>query len=124
MADARIATCEVLLDKLLEVSLTGTKMFAEDFQAKEPADRRLAFREIGLSMGLTVIKRISLSTEGDSDKSGASTLEQLLKFDYLREEIELFWMNEKHQQSRTYKEHQDINDVMLSTTLLPDGLLH
>lgn len=124
--DARIATCKVLLEKLLQASLTGVKMFAEDFDAKESAERRLAFREIGLAMGLRVISNIRFSEEasGDDDKTSIEALIQLRTFDHLREEIELFWMNEKHQQSRTYKEHQDINDVMLATTLLPRGLLN
>ncbi|GAV05413.1 hypothetical protein RvY_15552-2 [Ramazzottius varieornatus] len=124
--DARIATCKVLLEKLLQASLTGVKMFAEDFDAKEPAGRRLAFREIGLSRGLRVISSIRFSEEasGDGEKTSIEALIQLRTFDYLREEIESFWMNEKHQQSGTYKEHQDINDVMLATTLIPRGLLN
>ena len=69
-----------------------------------PADRRLAFRELGLAIGLAALERL-----GEP------------RFIGLREQIERFWLEPTHRASRTYREHADINDVMLATALVPDG---
>ncbi len=69
-----------------------------------PADRRLAFRELGLAIGLAALERL-----GEH------------RFIGLREQIERFWLEPTHRASRTYREHADINDVMLATALAPDG---
>jgi hypothetical protein len=69
-----------------------------------PAHRRLAFRELGLAIGLAAVERLG---------------EQ--RFVALREQIERFWLDPAHRASRTYCEHADINDVMLATALVPDG---
>ena len=55
-----------------------------------PADHRLAFRELGLAIGLAA---------------------------------ESFWLLPEHRQVRTWLDHEDINDVMLATSLVPEGFL-
>ena len=37
--------------------------------------------------------------------------------------IERFWLEPAHHEVETWKEHQDINAVMLATSLAPDGYL-
>jgi len=39
------------------------------------------------------------------------------------DEIEAFWRDPEHQRVTTWTEHQDINEVMLATSLAPDGFL-
>jgi hypothetical protein len=34
-----------------------------------------------------------------------------------------FWLDPEHQQARMWSEHRDINEVMLATSLLPEGFL-
>lgn len=50
-------------------------------------------------------------------------LEALKAFLPLGAEIESFWRNPEHQRAATWIEHHDINNVMLATSLVPDGLL-
>ncbi|MCA1786733.1 MAG: hypothetical protein LC657_12225 [Desulfobacteraceae bacterium] len=38
--------------------------------------------------------------------------------------IESFWLAPENQQVPTWIDHQDINQVMLATSLLPDGYLN
>jgi len=41
----------------------------------------------------------------------------------LRSAIMSFWLDAEHQQPRTWSEHRDIDEVMLATSLVPDGFL-
>ena len=41
----------------------------------------------------------------------------------LGQHIENFWRDPENQHSETWTEHRDINEVMLATSLAPDGLL-
>jgi hypothetical protein len=38
----------------------------------------------------------------------------------LREEIVAFWLKDSHRDVDTWHDHQNINDVMLATALVPD----
>jgi hypothetical protein len=37
--------------------------------------------------------------------------------------IQSFWLDPEHQRGRTWSEHRDINEVMLATSLIPEGYL-
>jgi hypothetical protein len=39
------------------------------------------------------------------------------------ERIESFWRDPEHRQSLAWSEHRDINEVMLATSLVPEGFL-
>jgi hypothetical protein len=41
----------------------------------------------------------------------------------MQEMIEDFWLEDANKKSVTWKEHRDINMVMLATSLVPDGYL-
>jgi len=41
----------------------------------------------------------------------------------MRTRIEAFWLVPEHRTTGTWLEHSDIDDVMLATSLAPDGLL-
>ena len=49
--------------------------------------------------------------------------EALLKFVPLATSIETFWREPEHHAARTWLEHRDINEVMLATSLVPEGFL-
>ena len=99
--------------RLLDAMLAGAEVSLRAFVAQQdldlPADRRLGFRELGLAIGLAAVPRL-----------GASTLE---RYTGLQNEITLFWLDPKSRATAGWREHQDINDVMLATALLPDGML-
>ncbi len=117
-----------LLPDLLEAALIGLEQFTRSGELHLPARRRLAFRELGLAIGLQGIMRMR-ERLGDKDAHlpGGSTvpryLESLQPFTPVAEEIESFWRRPAHRRTATWKEHQDINSVMLATALVPDGFL-
>ncbi len=83
---------------------------------RQPAEYRLAFRELGLSIGLRALERLR-------GLIGDVPLEALLAFVSVGEEIESYWRRPEHRRAVTWSEHRDINDVMLATDLLPEGML-
>ncbi|MEW6521384.1 MAG: hypothetical protein AB1461_18445 [Thermodesulfobacteriota bacterium] len=117
-----------LLQAMLEDALAGLRSFAAMHDPALPADFRLAFRELGLAIGLQAAARIQkLLTEkpecfGNRDQL-AAVLAQLLRHHSLARTIEQFWLAGANQQARTWREHLDINTVMLATSLAPDGFL-
>ena len=51
-----------------------------------------------------------------------SPADHRLAFRELGLAIESFWLLPEHRQVRTWLDHEDINDVMLATSLVPEGL--
>ena len=51
------------------------------------------------------------------------TMGNLMGYLPLVEDIEAFWLDPVNQEAETWKEHLDINMVMLATSLAPDGFL-
>ena len=93
-----------------------------------PSDYRLAFRELGLSIGLRAVKRTQeLATQHpgalDSVSSIGPRLERLTHYDPSIDKIEGFWLETPNRTSSTWKEHEDINSVMLAASLAPEGYL-
>lgn len=60
------------------------------------------------------------------DSDLRSLLAGLAPYVELREHLEAFWLDEQNRAAPAWQEHRDINDVMLASSLLPDGslLLH
>jgi len=93
-----------------------------------PAEYRLAFRELGLSIGLRAVERLKaliVQNPGlfDTTPLLLSRLERLMQYAPLREEIETFWRASTNREANTWTEHRDINMIMLATSLAPDGYL-
>jgi hypothetical protein len=117
-----------LLETLLESCLVGLNSFVKEDSLKLPAGYRLAFRELGLSIGLQAVEKIRKLIE---QKSGLlrkkdslhSVVKSLSKHTGLREIIEKFWLEGSNREADSWKAHHDINWVMLATSLAPDGFL-
>ena len=110
----------LLLETLLASALEGLPTFVRQGDLRRPAGLRLAFRELGLAIGLRALGLL----EPRFRSAGAAAL--LAKLDAavsLAEAIESFWLDPAHQQSATWSEHRDINEVMLATALVPEGFL-
>jgi hypothetical protein len=93
-----------------------------------PATDRLAFRELGLSIGLQAIARIEtlVSWHPDifsSDSRLAPLLEALRQYLPLQNQIEQFWLDPENREVPSWMDHCDINMVMLATSLAPEGYL-
>jgi hypothetical protein len=117
-----------LLETLLEASLVGLKSFMREDSLKLSADYRLAFRELGLSIGLRAVGKIGELIEQESwpsqeKNSLYSLLKILSRYEGLRETIETFWVERTNRQGKSWVAHRDINIVMLATSLAPDGFL-
>jgi len=117
-----------LLETLLDSSLEGLKSYAGEHPLRLPAEYRLAFRELGLSIGLRAVERLKaliVQNPGlfDTTPLLLSRLERLMQYAPLREEIEMFWRASTNREANTWTEHRDINMIMLATSLAPDGYL-
>jgi hypothetical protein len=117
-----------LLEDLLESSRIGLDFFLKENSLKLPADYRLAFRELGLSIGLRAVEKIRELIGQESGllrkrDSLHSRLKSLSRYAGLKEIIEKFWLEGTNREAGSWIEHLDINRVMLATTLAPDGFL-
>jgi hypothetical protein len=118
------ARLEALLSNI-EYSL---RVFVTQNQLNVPAEYRLAFRELGLAIGLHAISRMQKCIEQKPEhftnaKQLLALLKKLSYFHCIHEFIESFWLEPGNQSIRTWKEHADINNVMLATSLASDGYL-
>ena len=115
-----------LFEALLAAALIGLQhYYLAQPDLRAPADRRLAFRELGLAIGLAAVALMERdATERLPTRSDArARLEQLARFAPVRAEIESFWLRPENRETRTWLEHVDINGVMLATSLAPEGFL-
>lgn len=113
-----------LLEKLLEASVAGLHAYARNAELQLPAKYRLAFRELGLAIGLHAAQRLQQQdTRHTQQRALIAPLRTLMQHQSLREMIETFWLDSRQQRAATWLEHQDINSVMLATSLAPDGFL-
>jgi hypothetical protein len=116
-----------LLDILLDSSLRGLHSYARENPLKVPAHYRLAFRELGLSIGLRAAQRIldliKRNPHRFSRRQLYPRIAPILAYAPLGREIEAFWLEPGHREPAPWREHRDINLVMLATSLAPDGYL-
>jgi hypothetical protein len=117
-----------LLELILESSLPGLKSFVQQKSILLTADSRLAFREFGLSIGLSAMCKLAQSVADNPDLFSKAPklpkqIDSLMRYTPLIEGIETFWLKYSNQQSKTWTSHQDINQVMLATSLAPEGFL-
>jgi hypothetical protein len=110
------ATDHGLIDPLLAAAVGGLRHFAGEEAVRLPAESRLAFRELGLAIGLAGL-------EGDVWRAANGRVDELVRHLPLRTRIETFWLRPEHRRTRSWLDHADINDVMLATALEPAGFL-
>jgi hypothetical protein len=93
-----------------------------------PVARRLAFRELGLSIGLHAVPIIRNCVAG-WDAAGRimiqidGALQALEAAQPLAKMIEDCWLPPENQAVASWRDHVDINSVMLATSLMPEGFL-
>jgi len=117
-----------LLEQLLAAAVAGLSHYTRQGELRRPAATRLAFRELGLAIGLHAAERMRRALDEQHESSRArpelrKQLEALLSHAHLRGEIESFWLAPEHRRAQSFTEHRDINEVMLATSLAPDGCL-
>ncbi len=115
-----------LFERALRDAVRSLELVTVGPYLEGPAEDRLAFRELGLAIGLAAASRLDEQCQATGLPGGDDTraaLPPLLRHAPLRESVESFWLNPRHQAVDSWLEHQDINAVMLATSLLPDGYL-
>jgi len=117
-----------LLDDLLDASRKGLHTYARRNSLLLPADYRLAFRELGLSIGLHAVEKLP-GPIGHTPRDFKMKLrlqsraEDLQRYAPLCQVIETYWLAPANRQGESWAAHRDINTVMLATSLAPDGYL-
>ncbi len=114
-----------LLERLLAAAHRGLEYWARRGELEAPAVRRLAFRELGLAIGLAGVESMVGPRVGAPPRRpGCDTLlAALTPFLPLRHALVAFWRASMTQDTSTWGEHRDINEVMLATALAPEGFL-
>jgi hypothetical protein len=120
--------CHALLESVISSALRGMESYIETVPFKRPPGNRLAFRELGLSTGLKAVMDLTRGIERNPDlfepgsmiSRKAAALQQYIPD---AEVIEQFWLNGGNREAGTWKEHTEINMVMLATSLAPEGYL-
>ncbi len=117
-----------LLETLIGSALAGLDSFTRSGSLERSAEYRLAFRELGLSIGLSGVERLEewiRKNPGLPDRKSAlhHQAQALRSYVPLKEKIEQFWLEEKNRQAGTWTGHREINMVMLATSLEPLGFL-
>jgi hypothetical protein len=98
----------------------GLRHYLADDPLEQPVRTRLAFRELGLAVGLQTLPAMSAACGKAPGLSSAlePPLEQLSVHAPLAKRIAAFWSTEEHRRDPLFAEHRDINEVMLATALL------
>jgi hypothetical protein len=104
-----------LRDELLGAAGHGLRAYVARPERRSPAAHRLAFRELGLGIGLAAVDRLA-RTAPPTDRAAS-----LAPYAPLEAEIVRFWLERAHRETAAWRDHEDIDDVMLATALIPDG---
>jgi hypothetical protein len=116
-----------MLENIVSSARSGLESFFRGNPLTRPGPYRLAFRELGLSIGLRAAGKLNrLMADNRSSFnmiSVAGQIDDILRFGRYAQTIEDFWLSPGNQRADTWIEHRDINDVMLATSLAPEGFL-
>jgi hypothetical protein len=117
-----------LLESILDSGLKGVDYIKKGGSLGLPAACRLPFRELGLSIGLSGAELLQEWIGENPALFGRPDILQrqvgsLMGLRVVRSSIEQFWMRDTNRQADTWTGHQEINMVMLATSLAPRGFL-
>ena len=110
-----------LLPRLWLAADRGLVAFRQTAVLEQPHRYRLAFRELGLAIGLAGLSR--LTGKVPADAPFVRPIKSLRDSTPLAESINAFWCDPAHRRGPAWTEHGDINAVMLATSLSPAGYL-
>ena len=116
-----------LCEALLDACSYGLSRFVRT-RPLAAASNRLAFRELGLAIGLKAVSAIVHKItecsghfeKRDDMRRAINLLQQHMS---MGDEIVGAWLPHAERQDKSWRRHQDINEVMLSTALIPNTFL-
>lgn len=122
IAETKMVDLSKMLLSLLASSLKGIELFMQTDTLRYPANYRLAFRELGLSIGLHGIEKMQKVIKENSHSftnyiALNSKLDDLKIYLPIYDIIENYWLKSENQKSSSWTEHININSVMLATSL-------
>lgn len=110
-----------LMPRLVAAARISLEICLQDDFLAAPAESRLAFRELGLAIGLHALEHIEPQAGiGANVRAAIAHLAQYVSLAY---RIDEYWSDPVPRRLASWTEHRDINDVMLATSLAPAGYL-
>jgi hypothetical protein len=107
-----------LFEEITNAYEDGVRAFLASGSLTRPTSQRLAFRELGLAIGLKAVPTILESSKYRRLSKGRHS-----QYQSLAEEIISAWLPCAQAPDELWHAHQDINDVMLATALTPNTFL-
>jgi len=118
-----------LLGLVVGAASNGLARYLSTQPFARPPSQRLAFRELGLAIGLQATTRLWATLERDAASLDAqpalrAALDTLVAQVPIARTITETWLDvERQGGDGTWRAHEDINGVMLATALVPSGFL-
>jgi hypothetical protein len=117
-----------LLEDVMQGSEYGLMIMLQTGYLKQPAEHRLAFRELGLAIGLRAVPIIARTFQNERKAFGSRpsllrSIDLLLPYERLSDEIIDLWLPYAELPDESWRAHQDINEVMLATAMAPSTFL-
>ena len=115
----RNARRQETLHRILIDALRSLVRFNRSGSLDHSAEHRLAFRELGLSIGLHGLNRIRDLVA--ADESLTAVVRRLQPYGPLADRIDDYWSDVSNRQAASWSDHRDINSVMLAASLMPES---
>jgi hypothetical protein len=117
-----------LVEAVLQGSANGLMILVKTGYLNRPARHRLAFRELGLAIGLKavpiIVKAFQESDAFESRPPLIRLIDLLLPYERLSDQIIDLWLPfAEDPADESWRAHQDINEVMLATAIAPSTFL-
>jgi len=116
-----------LLEDVMQGSANGLMIMLKTGYLNRPTEHRLAFRELGLAIGLRAVPIVARAfQESEALESRPSLLRLIdlfLPYERLSDEIIGLWLRYAEDPDEGWRAHQDINEVMLATAIAPSTFL-
>jgi len=117
-----------LLDRVVADARRSLDFWRAHHRLHAPAEMRLAFRELGLAIGLQSLESMREALEFCPARFVhqewlLAQVDAMAQRAPIIETIERFWLDPAHQRARSWSVHSGINSTMLATSLAPDVYL-
>jgi hypothetical protein len=117
-----------LLGLVLGAAASGLNVYLRRRPFARPVEQRLAFRELGLAIGLQAVSRMWRVLERDTGDVATqpalrNSLDALIAQVPVARSLIGYWCDPARQAADSWRAHEDINAVMLATALVPSGYL-
>lgn len=112
---------EGLFSELLDSALASLDICTRAAPWRLPASYRLPFRELGMAVGLEGMEMIG--RDGLPARNCPVSFDRLRQYSPWAENIKRFWLVDANREFAGWRDHRDINAVMLATVLMPEGFL-